>query len=94
MLNLNEKSKELLAVICETTNKESVEEFTRIFIKIRRYIPAHLIDDYEKLEEILNDNSLTIITAFEIGYYEGRENQKKKKMKRDLHIASSGGELG
>ncbi|WMT42863.1 hypothetical protein RE628_11565 [Paenibacillus sp. D2_2] len=78
MLNLNEKSKELLAIVCETTNKESVEEFNRIFMKIRNYIPTHLIDEFDKLEEIYNDNSLPLITAYKIGYYDGSYSEKEK----------------
>lgn len=41
-------------------------------MKLKRYIPAQEIHEYEKLEELYNDNSLMLITAYEIGYYDGQ----------------------
>lgn len=72
MLKLNDKSKEELAAICESTNQKNADEFIGIFMKLKRYIPAQEIHEYEKLEELYNDNSLMLITAYEIGYYDGQ----------------------
>lgn len=57
--------------ICEEENNEFYDQFNETLCRLKKYVPLHVVDDLNRLEDIFLQKNSSLRKAYNLGFDDG-----------------------